>query len=259
MTVHSLLMMMAAAVLLAAVFAVWHRLQQVQRQLQLADDRSIAHHHALFQQLEALQGLYAELAFEHSLPPTRGWAASPDFLLALARHVGGARPLVVVECSSGVSTLVLARCLQRNGVGRVYSLEHDAVYARQTRTELRRLGLQEWAQVIDAPLCSHMLDGENYPWYDVTGLPPSTAIDLLVIDGPPQATRSMARYPAGPVLFPALAPDAAVFLDDAARADEQLALQRWQAGFPSLAVSNLPCEKGCAVLRSTLNAAPPAP
>lgn len=259
MTVYTLFFITSASALLTAFLALWHKLRKMQRQLHKADDRSITHHHALFQQLEALHGLYAELAFEHSLPPTRGWAASPDFLLALARHARGARPQVVVECSSGVSTLVLARCLQRNGAGKVYSLEHDAAYASQTRTELHRLGLQDWAQVIDAPLRPYALNGDNYPWYDIDGLPHAIAIDLLVIDGPPQATRSMARYPAGPLLFPALAPGASVFLDDADRADEQLTLQRWHASFPALAVSSLPCEKGCTVLRSLLNDLPPAP
>lgn len=50
----------------------------------------------LFRQLEALQGLYAELGLEKSLPGTRGWAASPDFLMELVRHARAAKPLIVV-------------------------------------------------------------------------------------------------------------------------------------------------------------------
>src|SRR5690242_20570642 len=70
--------------------------------------------HKHFRQVEALAGIFLELGITHSLPPTRGWAASPDFLREIAVHVLHARPGVIVECGSGVSTVVLARCLQKN-------------------------------------------------------------------------------------------------------------------------------------------------
>ncbi|NYE60110.1 putative O-methyltransferase YrrM [Duganella sp. 1224] len=200
-----------------------------------------------FRQLEALQGLYVELKLKASLPATRDWAASPDFLLQVARHARMARPLCVVECSSGTSTLVLARCMQLNGAGKVLSLEHDPHYAELTRQQLRHHGLQDWARVLDAPLVPHQLSGEPWPWYDIGALP-ETGIDMLVIDGPPQFTRALARYPAGPLLFPRLAVDAAIFLDDAARSDETAIVQRWQREFAALKLSSRVCEKGCAVL-----------
>lgn len=202
----------------------------------------------LFRQLEALQGLYVELALRRSLPDTRGWAASPDFLLELVRHARAAHPLTVVECSSGTSTLVLARCMQLNGAGKVYSLEHDLHFAEQTRHQLHQHGLHGWAEVLYAPLLPHSLDGERWPWYATEGLP-AAGIDMLVIDGPPQASRAQARFPAGPLLFPRLSDGAAVFLDDAARTDELAIVQRWQDAYPDLALSSRQCEKGCAVLQ----------
>lgn len=201
-----------------------------------------------FRQLEALQGLYVELQLDKSLPPTRGWAASPDFLIELARHAREARPATVVECSSGTSTVVLARTLQLNGRGKVYSLEHDPHYAQQTRELLARHGLADWAVVLDAPLEPIALGNASYQWYRAAVLPALPAIDMLVIDGPPQAIGRLARYPAGPVLLPRLAPGGALFLDDAARPDEQEAVQRWLAEFTDLRADTRPCEKGCAVL-----------
>lgn len=203
-----------------------------------------------FRQLEALLGLYVELDLKKSLPATRGWAASPDFLLQLATHTLCHRPACVVECSSGASTLVLARCLQRLGHGKVYSLEHDPHYAEQTRQLLERHGLSAWAMVLDAPLKPHWIKDEAWHWYALEALPPALEVDLLVIDGPPAATRPLARYPAGPLLFPMLKPGASVFLDDAARSEEQAILARWQAEFPALGQTSRPCEKGCAVLTS---------
>lgn len=241
-----------AAVLLALVvlLCAWtlHKVRLIHLLAHQLRDQADSAPATLFRQLEALDGLQRELQLDKSLPRTRGWAGSPDFLLELARHARSARPQVVVECSSGASTVVLARCMQLQGAGQVYSLEHDAMYAAQTRAELARHGLSAWAQVIDAPLRTHSLQGETWPWYDTGHLPASLPIDMLVIDGPPQATGKLARYPAGPLLFPRLAPGAAVFLDDAARSDEQAILRRWRSEMPLLRQSQLACEKGCARL-----------
>ena len=206
----------------------------------------------LYRQLEALQALQQELSLPHSLPPLRGWAASPDFLLELVRHAQDARPRTVVECSSGASTLVLARCMQLNGGGKVYSLEHDPVYAAQTRANLKRMGLSEYAEVLDAPLTPFHAGAEAWSWYRYEVLPPDLRIDLLAIDGPPMTTGPLARYPAGPALFGRLAANSAVFLDDAARAEETAILDRWKREFPQLGQSMLYCEKGCAVLRTSV-------
>ncbi len=202
----------------------------------------------LFRQLEALQALYVDLQLERSLPGTRGWAASPDFLRELALHAFAAKPRLVVECSSGASTLVLARCMQLNGQGKVYSLEHDAKYAEQTRQQLQQHGLGEWAVVLEAPLREHALGNDSWPWYVADFLPEESAIDMLVIDGPPLATRVLARYPAGPLLFHRVGAGGSVFLDDAGRPDEQAILRRWRSEFPMFEHSARECEKGCAVL-----------
>ncbi|MGV7206268.1 O-methyltransferase [Oxalobacteraceae bacterium A2-2] len=255
MTILALLL--AAASLLTGLY-VLHKVRLAHLLLHQLRDRSSAEPAILFRQLEALLGLYAELRLPASLPPTRGWAASPDLLLALARHARDQQPRSVLECSSGVSTLVLARCMQQNGSGKVVSLEHDAGYADRTRELLRRHGLSDWAEVLHAPLRPHLLHGEAWSWYDLDGLALSGPIDMLVVDGPPQAVRRMARYPAGPLLLPKLAPDGWVFLDDAERADEQAMLARWRLEFPVLRQGTLPCEKGCAVLSAVLPDAQPA-
>lgn len=240
-------LVVSALILLLLVYLL-HKVRHAHLLLYQMGDQSRRGQDSLFRQLEALHGLYAELDLRGSLPPTRGWAASPDFLLVLARHARAAKPRCVVECSSGISTLVLARCLQLNGAGRVISLEHDRHYAEQTRAQLRQHGLQDWALVLDAPLQPQTLGAASYGWYDLSALPADLAIDMLAIDGPPQATGALARYPAGPQLFPLLAPGAHVFLDDADRQDEVAILQQWQAEFPQLQQSTRPCEKGCAVL-----------
>ena len=71
----------------------------------------------------------------------------------------------------------------------------------------------------------------------------------------PQATRRLARYPAGPALFARLAPDAVVFLNDAKRLDEQEILRRWATEYPEMQQQVLNCERGAAMLRYRRSAA----
>lgn len=201
--------------------------------------------YAIFPQTQALAALERLLALPQALPPTRGWAGSPDFLLALAQQALQQRPTRVVECSSGVSTLVLARCMQMNGSGHVYSLEHEAVYAHKTRAMLREYGLSAFATVLHAPL----VQADERAWYDISTLPGAAKpIELLVVDGPPESLGPLARYPALPRLAPVLAEHCTILLDDAGRADEQEIVARWRCEFPAYRSQYLPFEKGIAIL-----------
>jgi predicted O-methyltransferase YrrM len=196
-----------------------------------------------YQQIEALGALKQLLQTKFPLPAPRGWAGSPEFLLVLAQHALKLKPENIVECSSGVSTIVLARCAQLNGNGHVFSLENDPVFAGKTRQHLRDHGLESYATVIDAPLVDVSIDGKDFNWYSLTGLQVLT-IDFLVIDGPPAHTDIIARFPAGPLLFNRLTDGAAVFLDDAFRAGEQEIVQRWMKLNPSFIEEVIQCEKG---------------
>jgi predicted O-methyltransferase YrrM len=200
----------------------------------------------LFSQLQALHALERRLQLPRALPAMRGWAGSPDFLLALADELLERQPTTVLECSSGVSTVVAARCMQLNGRGHVYSLEHEAEYATKTRQLLAQYGLSEWATVVNAPLTN----GAGAPWYSLDSLPNDLPpVDVLVVDGPPAAIAPLARHPALPRLMPRLAPSFCVFLDDADRQAEKTTVEQWKREFPSLQLTRIPSEKGLAVLR----------
>jgi predicted O-methyltransferase YrrM len=242
-----LTLLFLVAVLVATLYTL-HKVRRVHLMLYELQNRSRQDLDDLFHQIEALQGLYVDLKLDKSLPSTRGWAASPDFLQQIARHALEKKPEVVVECSSGTSTVVLAKCMHLNGSGKVYTLEHDPEYAQATRNQLARHGLTVWATVLDAPLHSHTIKGEAWPWYTDGVLPADRQIDMLTIDGPPMNIRALARYPAGPILFPRLSAHAAVFLDDSLRQEEKKILETWRDEFPELRQTYRACEKGCTVL-----------
>lgn len=203
-----------------------------------------------FQQTEALIALYIGLGNARALPPTRGWAASPDLLRLVMETVLDKRPSSVVECSSGISTLVIASGLKKLGSGKVYSLEHDPLYAEKTRALLKEHGVSDHAEVILSPLKATELQDWRGRYYDIAALPKEVLIDLLVIDGPPFDTAPLARYPAVPLLHDRFNPGALIILDDSDRPEETEAVSKWKAMLPQL--SDGPpttCEKGAAVLR----------
>lgn len=218
---------------------------------QLYDMSSVINRMALHEflqvtrQPEILQLLKFELELDHPLPATRGWAASPDFLLIIARHAAAAQPNIIVECGSGTSTVVLARCCQRNGRGHVYSLDHDGEFAQQTRDQLARHGLQAFATVIHAPLAPSKLGEQVWQWYSADKIPQLASIDMVVVDGPPMPSGRLIRYPAGPFLVRHLSAGGKAFLDDADRPDEKEMAAMWVREFPGLSQRSLFAEKGC--------------
>lgn len=211
-----------------------------------------------FRQLQCLQALQQDLTFAKSLPPAGGKAASPDFLKLLADRILRDKPEVIVECGSGLSSVVASRCLQLNGRGRLYSLEHMEEFADQTRRELNRQGLVNWASILDAPLAPYHINGRSFSWYRWSDLP-DLPIDLLIVDGPPARTGASPRYPAGPVLFPRLSSRGVVLIDDAARPEELAVIAEWSKEFPNLAFCTDLQEFEKGVATASVAAAPQRP
>lgn len=252
-TGYNTLLLIAIALLscgLATVAALLlHKLRKVHRianALRLESKAIKQETQVLYRQIEALLGLHQLLRLDRPLPALRGWAASPDFLLTVCEHVIANRPQTILECSSGASTVALARTLQRLRAGKVFSLEHDPHYAGLTREELAKHGLQDWATVIDAPLVAYPdLDGAKWYSLEAMALPPGS-VGLLVVDGPPLTLGPYARYPAMPKLSSLLAEDCTIFLDDADRDDEKAVIARWMKQNAAMKLCTIPLEKGCA-------------
>jgi hypothetical protein len=136
-------------------------------------------------------------------------------------------PRRVLECGSGVSTLLQASYFEARGEGTVVSLDHDEHWARQTRSMLATAGLSHRARVIDAPLTRQLIKGTEVSWYDVSTLEKGEEpFDLLVVDGPPTSS-DLSRWPVVQALWDHLAPDVTILLDDGRRKSEARTAQRW--------------------------------
>jgi hypothetical protein len=189
----------------------------------------------------------AQLHLQAGIPYTPNWSAAADFLQIIVDHCLEAKPASVFECSSGLTTLMLARCCQLNTLGRVASLEDGEEFTTRIREYLKRYDLTAYASVLHAPLHHIRVDEIEYAWYDTQAIL-DESIEMLVIDGPSGFLQKNSRYPALPILYSRLADGCRVFLDDAARADEREIVALWQARFPQLEVEYLETSRGCAVL-----------
>ena len=143
-----------------------------------------------------------------------GWALHQAGLDLLDDRLRELRPAIALECGSGASTAILhARA------GHAISLEHLPEWAANTAAtlpasltgELRLCPLTE----VDTPL-------GPLPFYATT-LPDQ--IEFVLIDGPPGAIGRAGTLFA---LWPHLAPDAVVWLDDVERRGERAALDAWR-------------------------------
>jgi predicted O-methyltransferase YrrM len=202
-------------------------------------------HH--YRQIEALTALYRQIEPRYPLPPMRLWVISPDFAVLLAGVIQQHRPTVIVELGSGTSTLISAYSLEKIEAGRVIAFEHMDEFAQGTRRSLNEHGLE--AQVIHAPLRPLTLPEGTWQWYDTRAMNSLPAIDLLVVDGPPDGTQKLARYPALPILYDRLADGALILVDDFIREDEHEMVNRWLEEYPLDVVATYGNEKGAALLR----------
>jgi Methyltransferase domain len=202
-------------------------------------------------QIEHLLALYHDLKLDGALPATRDWAGSPDFLRIVYEHVRALKPETVVECGSGVSSIVIARALQQNGKGRLISLDHDAIFAEKTRQNLAHHGLEQWVDMRVEPLQDSGVAGQKTHWYPLKNIP-SANINMVVVDGPPITNDAEARFCAGPTFIPKMSDQSVMLLDDFNRAGDSSIVEKWRAAFPSLGFEKLATEKGCC--RLTVNA-----
>jgi len=126
----------------------------------------------------------------------------------------------IVECGSGLTTVLVGLEAQRNGL-KHYALENHPEWARRILRDLTAAGVTSTV-VYETPLRSY---GE-YAWYDVSEveLPPKFA--MAICDGPPGDTPG-GRYGLVPVLQDRLDSGCLIMIDDFQREEEQAITRRW--------------------------------
>jgi predicted O-methyltransferase YrrM len=188
--------------------------------------------------------LCKNLYLTQGLPYVEKWSAAADYLQLLAATVIDKQPEFILECGSGLTTLIMARACQLNGRGRVISLENGAEFVDTSYEVIRHYDLSDFIDIIHAPLTAVKVGDEIYQWYTLDDLP-DYSFDVFSIDGPPGFLQNQSRYPALPLLKQHLHKGSDVFLDDAARDDEKALVQRWQQQGLVNRCEYLDFERGC--------------
>jgi hypothetical protein len=110
----------------------------------------------------------------------------------------------------------------------VTALEHLDECAQKSRQLIEDHDLTDTAEVVLAPLEKCRVDRKTLTWYGVSSERfGKEEIDMMVVDGPPQSTGPLARYPAAFVLESHLSDDCVIVMDDGDRDDEQRTARRW--------------------------------
>lgn len=153
-----------------------------------------------------------------------GWSGKTSYL-AEAVRLAARRDTCVLECGTGLSTLLMGLAARARGT-RIYALEHLPYWSRRIRIQLERYGLDN-VVVRDAPLVRH----EGFTWYRIADDDlPECGFDAAICDGPPSNTFG-GRYGLMPILSHRLNDGCVILLDDIQRDDEQAIMGRWQQEF----------------------------
>jgi predicted O-methyltransferase YrrM len=202
-----------------------------------------------YRQVEELFTLFRFTDLRAPLPPLRGWALSPDVANILLGIIAHEKPKKVLDLGSGTSTVLMAYALEKNGMGSILGIDHDAEYAERTRVLLREHSLEKIANVRVAPLSDVEVQKGKWRWYEPSFLKDVGHVDLVFIDGPPDRSHFLARYPALPLLINDLSPNAVIVIDDAFSPAEKEMVKRWLVEYPDFQAQYFPTEKGTCVLR----------
>src|SRR6056297_2312042 len=199
--------------------------------------------------IQAISEIQKLLPLRLPLRPMTGWAATPELAVTVLRQIIFNKPQTIVELGSGVTTLINGYGLEKYSPnGKLISLDHDEDYAEITRRELHQHGLSTFIDLRFAPLIDTDLNGEQFRWYDLSGLPDDTKIDLLIVDGPPVKTIKFARYPALPLMDKYLAANCTIIIHDTNREEETGIVKRWIREFPEFEADIRYTDKGITVL-----------
>jgi hypothetical protein len=168
--------------------------------------------------------------------PLGGWSLDAETVDWLWDEVQRCRPACILECGSGVSTVLWAAYARDQGLRApaVISLEQDQASRTETIRRLERHELQEFAAVVYAPL--DVTASYSVEVSELDALLEGKRADWVLIDGP--AGHDGVRVTTLPALASLCRSGARWFLDDAYRDGELAVLQAWSK-MPSLRVEGI--------------------
>jgi predicted O-methyltransferase YrrM len=139
------------------------------------------------------------------------------------RLLKGRAPKAVAEFGSGASSVLMALACAPGT--QLFSLEHDALWARRSGAALKALGLERSLALVHAPLRWRSGPPGADRVHSVEALKRAKVkLDFVLIDAPPGSVGRGGVYPA---VKPYLNAGCLLLLDDARRSEERRWVRRW--------------------------------
>lgn len=203
----------------------------------------------LYNQIESLLAVYSVIGpVSYPLPHFRYWAISPDSMKIIIAHILKVKPRFILEFGSGTSSLIIGYCLKNLNHGKLLSIDHTPDFSADTADEIKIHGLQDFVEIIYAPLKVHNFDGKDYLWYSTEFATSIDKVDLMIIDGPPALIQKNSRYPALRLMRDYLSDSVTIFLDDGNRPGEKEIVTMWLDENKELESKLIETEKGLTIL-----------
>jgi hypothetical protein len=200
----------------------------------------------LYSQLSSLLSINQMLGPNASVGTLRGWALSPDAMLAILREIRQRNACRIIEFGGGESTLALAAYMQQAPArGSIKTIEHDNDFANDLQARLNAAGLEHFVEIIKVPLREYPAARQFGPFlsYDLARI--DYDFDVAIIDGPIVASFGEAtRLVPAKWCLDRLTDNNAIYLDDAKREAERKVIEEIKSVSPNLTFKELLTEKG---------------
>jgi len=148
-----------------------------------------------------------------------GMSAGFEYLSAIVEQARKSKE-PILECGSGLSTVLLGIIAEKNG-NQVWTLEHHPEWAERVRVCLKNFGINS-VEMCVAPLRVY----KEFSWYDAPLAKMPDNFSLIICDGPPGDVRG-GRYGMLPVMRPFLKSKCVILADDASREKDKEVVERW--------------------------------
>ena len=149
----------------------------------------------------------------------QGWDAKLDYLETILQSASATEG-PILECGSGLTTLLLGQLAGRRGV-QTWSLEHNREWYLRVSSALRKHRV-DGVNLCYAPLRNY----EGFNWYNPPLEEMPGKFSLVICDGPPDLANG-GRYGLVPILRSRLANKAVILFDDAKEPGQPEVLRRW--------------------------------
>ncbi len=189
---------------------------------------------SIYSQIDALIGIYNFLKPSFPFPIMREWPASPDFMKRLINIIIEEKPETILDVGSGITSIIAGYCVQKYGMGKVISIDHERKYYNITKDNLEKHNLHQFVHLQLAPLKNYIIKGKEWQWYDKSFMKKGQKFDLIIIDGPPGFIQPHSRYPVLQIIKHNLNKEFTILLDDGARKEESEIVELWKKDMPEL-------------------------